>query len=143
MLKIEKGKFMQSLTPNLAVKDIKETVNYYKTLGFNLEVAVAEDRSFGIELKEEKHYVWAMIKRDSVEIMLQEKESLLEDVGTFFTEIGASATFYITVENLDRFYASIKNKVEIYKELETTWYGRQEFYVRDVNGYILGFASKG
>ncbi|EKB58258.1 hypothetical protein HMPREF9700_02066 [Bergeyella zoohelcum CCUG 30536] len=27
-------------------------------------------------------------------------------------------------------------------ELKTTWYGMQEFYLKDLNGYILGFAEK-
>ncbi len=27
-------------------------------------------------------------------------------------------------------------------ELKTTWYGMQEFYLKDFNGYILGFAEK-
>jgi hypothetical protein len=28
------------------------------------------------------------------------------------------------------------------KELETTWYGMREFYIKDCNGYILGFAER-
>jgi len=27
-------------------------------------------------------------------------------------------------------------------DLKTTWYGMQEFYLKDLNGYILGFAEK-
>lgn len=134
---------MQALTPNLAVKSIQETVDYYKTLGFQLEVAIADDKSFSIEFKEDKHYIWAIIKRENIEIMLQDQTSLSEDVGAFFNTLGSSATFYITIENTDSFYEAIKDHVEIYKPIETTWYGQREFYVRDINGYILGFASKG
>lgn len=36
----------------------------------------------------------------------------------------------------------LKKKVEIAKELSTTWYGMNEFYIRDNNGYILGFAEQ-
>lgn len=28
------------------------------------------------------------------------------------------------------------------KRITTTWYGQREFYIKDINGYILGFASK-
>lgn len=28
------------------------------------------------------------------------------------------------------------------KELSTTWYGMNEFYIRDNNGYVLGFAEQ-
>jgi uncharacterized glyoxalase superfamily protein PhnB len=74
--------------------------------------------------------------------MLQNTESLKEDVGVFFENIGASLTLYIDVENVDDLYVKIKDKVIIYKELNTTWYGQREFYIKDINGYILGFASK-
>ena len=39
-------------------------------------------------------------------------------------------------------YLKIKDKVTIYKEIETTWYGQKEFYIKDINCYILGFTSK-
>jgi hypothetical protein len=28
------------------------------------------------------------------------------------------------------------------KPVYTTWYGQKEFYIKDINGYILGFSSK-
>lgn len=49
---------------------------------------------------------------------------------------------YIEVENLEDFYNEIKEKVEIVKEFSNTWYGMNEFYIRDNNGYILGFAEQ-
>ncbi len=36
----------------------------------------------------------------------------------------------------------IKSKAEVVKDLETVWYGMQEFYIKDCNGYILGFAER-
>ena len=46
-------------------------------------------------------------------------------------------------EELNYVWAMIhKDKVIIYKEIETTWYGQKEFYIKDLNGYILGFTSK-
>jgi uncharacterized glyoxalase superfamily protein PhnB len=55
---------------------------------------------------------------------------------------GASVLFYIDVEDIDEVYKKLKEHVEIAKELETTWYGMREFYIKDCNGYILGFAEK-
>ncbi|MGE4462843.1 MAG: hypothetical protein AB7D49_10430, partial [Arcobacter sp.] len=88
------------------------------------------------------NYVWAMIHKDNVSLMLQSIESLKEDVGDFFQNLGASLTMYIEVENVDELYLKIKDKVTIYKEIKTTWYGQKEFYIEDINGYILGFTSK-
>ncbi len=135
---------MKSITLNLAVKDIKETIKYYQE-NFDFEVQMLVDESktiFDTQIKEELNYVWAMIYKDNVSLMLQSIESLKEDVGVFFENIGASLTLYIDVENVDDLYVKIKDKVIIYKELNTTWYGQREFYIKDINGYILGFASK-
>jgi len=32
--------------------------------------------------------------------------------------------------------------VEIVQDLATTWYGMREFYIRDLDGYLLGFGEK-
>ena len=50
-------------------------------------------------------------------------------------------TLYVSMENTKDFYEKIKDKVEIVKELHKTWYGADEFVVRDLNGYIIYFAE--
>jgi len=56
--------------------------------------------------------------------------------------LGDSVSFYIEVEAINALYQEIKPKAEVVKELETAWYGMQEFYIKDCNGYILGFAER-
>jgi len=133
---------MKTLTPNLAVKNIKETISFYRDiLGFELMMAVPEDQSgFGVEIDESKHYIWAMMQNGGVKLMLQEKENLKEDIGDFFDDIGASVSLYIEVDDVDALYKKLSEKVEIVKDIETTWYGMREFYIKDCNGYILAFA---
>ena len=135
---------MKSMIVNLAVNDIASTIIYYReNFDFELQMLVDESKTiFDTEIKKELNYIWAMIKKDGVSIMLQSIESLKEDIGVFFDNISASLTLYIEVENVDELYLKIKDKVSIYKEIETTWYGQKEFYIKDINGYILGFASK-
>ncbi|MFZ2890429.1 VOC family protein [Sulfuricurvum sp.] len=135
---------MQNLIVNLAVRDIGESIAYYRDiLGFTPIMAVSEDKSsFSPELEEGKRYLFAMVQSGGVEIMLQQDESLREDVGDFFTDIGASVTFYIRVDDVDGWYETIAPKVEIIKPIETTWYGMREFYIRDINGYVLAFATQ-
>lgn len=129
----------------MMVRDIKETVDFYvKNLGFELVMAVPETlNGMDTELADNKKYVWAQIKNGGVEIMLQSEESLKEDVPALKdATLGASCSFYMEVENLGEFHENIKDKVEIVKELFTTWYGMNEFYIRDNNGYILCFAGE-
>ena len=135
---------MKKLTPNLAVKDIKETVRYYQTnFGFELQMAVSEDKSImGSEFVDDTEYIWAMISRGDITIMLQREDNLKEDLGIdFFDKINASGTFYIEVEDVNALYEEVKSKVSIIKDIDTTWYGQREFYVQDINGYILAFAT--
>jgi uncharacterized glyoxalase superfamily protein PhnB len=135
---------MDNMIVNLAVRDIRKSIAFYRDiLGFTPIMAVPEDKSsFSPELEEGKRYLFAMVKSGGVEIMLQQDESLREDVGDFFTNIGASATFYIRVDDVNQFYETIASKVEIIKPIDTTWYGMREFYIRDINGYVLAFATQ-
>jgi uncharacterized glyoxalase superfamily protein PhnB len=73
--------------------------------------------------------------------MFQREDSFVEDIGKISTEVGSSATYYMEIENIDAFYETLKDKVEIVKAIGTVWYGAREFYVRDCNGYVLGFSE--
>ncbi|MTI32146.1 VOC family protein [Xanthovirga aplysinae] len=133
------------LTPNLEVKDIKETVDFYESiLGFSLVMAVPETQD-GIEqaLAEGKDYVYALVKKDKVELMFQRTDSFKEDIALARNlPMGASASFYMEIDGIKAFYEQIKSKHINPTKLKTAWYGMQEFYIADNNGYILGFAEK-
>ena len=135
---------MKSMIVNMGVKDIVSTVKYYQeNFDFELQMLVDESKTnFDTVIKKELNYIWAMLRKDDVSIMLQSIDSLKEDIGVFFDNVGASLTLYIEVENVDDLYLKIKDNVNMYKDITTTWYGQREFYIKDINGYILGFASK-
>lgn len=136
---------VNKLTPNLEVKDIESTVTFYQSvLGFTLVMAVpstqdAMDESF----ISDKDYVYALVKKDNVELMFQRTDSFKQDVTLARgLPIGASVSFYMEVNGLDDFFVSIKDKVDVFTAPEMAWYGMREFYLKDINGYILGFAEK-
>lgn len=136
---------MKKLTPNLMISDVNKTVEFYKNnLGFELVMATTETQDAVLtDIPEGKKVVYALMKNDSVEIMFQTEKSLKEDVPAFKNvRIGASISLYIEVENVEDFYNKIKEKVEVVKDLFTTWYGMKEFYIRDSNGYVLCFAQQ-
>jgi len=136
---------LKKLTPNFSVQDIGKTVVFYRdVLGFKLDMVVPEDKSDVIpELTEGKKYIYAMMSRDGVGVMFQRTDSIGEDVPPLKgVPIGASVSFYIEVEDINALYQEIKPKAGVVKELETAWYGMQEFYIKDCNGYILGFTER-
>lgn len=136
---------MNKMIPNLMVKDVKETVEFYKNnLGFKLEMAVPETQDEILtEITEDTNIVYALVRNGNIEFQFQAEDNLKKDITVFANStIGASVSFYMEVENLNSFYNEIKSKIEIVKELSTTWYGKNEFYIYDNNGYVLGFTEQ-
>ncbi len=136
---------VNKLTPNFEVKDIRKTVNFYQSvLGFSLVMAVPETQD-GIEqyFEDDKEYVYALVSKDTVELMFQRSDSFKRDVKMAKDiPFGASVSFYMEIEGLDNFYDDIKDKIAEITEPQLAWYGMKEFYIKDPNGYILGFAQK-
>ncbi len=136
---------INKLSPNFEVGSIEKTVKFYEEyLGFNLVMAVPESGD-GIhqKLDETKEYIYSMVSRDDIQFMFQRSDSFKEDVSfSKGLEIGATVSFYMDVEMVDDLYNSLKDKGIEMTEMKTTWYGMKEFYLKDLNGYILAFAEK-
>ncbi|ELY93550.1 hypothetical protein C482_19169 [Natrialba chahannaoensis JCM 10990] len=127
------------------VDSVKETVAFYEAhFGFEVTMAVpASEDNIRTNLETDEEIVYTLLERDGVEIMFQEAESLRSDVPAFSdSAVGGSVCLYIEVEDIEAFYESLADDVEVVTELNTTWYGMTECYVRDINGYILGFAEE-
>ena len=133
------------LTPNFEVTDVKKSVAYYQeNFGFMLIMTVPVTQD-GAEQSfvEGKEYVYAMMQKDNVEIFFQRTDTFKKDVVfAHGLPIGASVSFYMDVEGIKEFHQEMKSKNLQVTDLKTTWYGMQEFYLKDLNGYILGFAEK-
>jgi uncharacterized glyoxalase superfamily protein PhnB len=124
---------IKTLTPNLMVEDVNQTITFYEDVfGFELSQTVPEEGKFA----------WASMRSGDVEVMLQERSSLSEELPVFEnTPIGGSLTFYLRMNDLEGFYEKIKDQVTILQELHTTFYGMKEMAVKDLNGYVFVFAE--
>ncbi len=135
---------VNKLSPNFSVKNVYDTVKYYKeNFGFSLVVAVpSEGEGYHQSLEEKVEYVYAIVKKDDVEFIFEQKNSFKEDIEFVNNDIVyASVSFYMNVSGIDEFYKQVKAKNIELTELKKTWYGMKEFYVKDLNGYILAFAE--
>jgi uncharacterized glyoxalase superfamily protein PhnB len=74
--------------------------------------------------------------------MFQSFESLGEELPEISRQDGGSLLLYIQTKEIVQFHDRIKDKVNIFKGLEKTFYGATEFSVQDINGYILTFAEE-
>ena len=137
---------LQSITPNMMVKDVIQSVEYYtQILGFELFMWVDFDKQADFDgIHEDVEYAFAILKSGEYQLMLQSEKSLAEDLPflqKWYWE--SSVALYLKIENIKEYFESIKDKVEIARPLENTWYGMKEFYIKDINWYILGFAEMG
>lgn len=123
---------MESLSPNIFVRDMNRTIEFYKLLGFTVTMSVPET---GSEL------VWVMMTNGSVTFMFQTFESLADDLPEISRNDGSSLLLYISLKNIDSFFESVKDKVQVLKGLEKTFYGATEFSILDNNNYVLTFAE--
>lgn len=122
---------MDSIAPNIFVKDINKTINYYEQLGFTLTMKVPE----------EGEIVWAMMNNGNVNFMFQSFNSLGSELPEISRQKGGSLLLYIQIKDIKVYFNKIKNNVKVIKELETTFYGATEFSIEEINGYILTFAE--
>ena len=122
---------LKKLTPNFMVEDVRKTLDFYRdVLGFETVTTVDNGDEIG----------FAIVCRDDVEMMFQSRASLSENVPALTgSAIGASQTLLIEVSGIEQLYEQVRGKVEIVVDMHKTFYGTQEFYFRDVNGYILSF----
>ncbi|HZC06384.1 MAG TPA: VOC family protein [Ktedonobacterales bacterium] len=122
-----------SLTPNLMVEDVAQTVAFYRdALGFAVTDTAPEQGA----------PVWATVRAGAVSLMFQARPSLEEELPVFAGRpIGGALTLYIGVDDADALYARVHDKAQVVKEPVTMPYHAREFYIQDPNGYILGFSS--
>jgi len=123
---------LNSIAPCFAVADVGATIRWYAN---NLEFK-------SDPFPQSEPYVFAILRRDGVELMLQrlvgyEKPDLYARRG------GGVWDAYVRVDGVREYYEAVQEKVEIVKPLRLQPYGAWEFEVRDLNGYILVFSEIG
>jgi len=135
---------LTKLALNLMVEDVNRTVEFYQeVLGFEFVRGVIEElQEILTTYQQDRSLDYAMMKCGNVEVMFQAKRSLAEALPLLRgREIGGTLTLYMELDSVSELHARIKDKVTIVKDLHTTFYGMQEFYIEDCNGYILTFAE--
>lgn len=122
---------MESLSPNLFVKDMEKAIEFYTTLGFTVTMTVPETGDL----------VWAMMTCGSVSVMFQTIASLGDTLPDVRRTGGGSLLLYIKLKDIRAFFDRVKDKVTVIQGLEKTFYGATEFSIKDPDGFILTFAE--
>ena len=125
-----------SLIPNLMCDDVDATVAWYQQ---HFAAQLFDQVPF--EHAPDRHQ-WAIIGIGETSLMWQATESLRADVPFMADRVpGGGFTLFIRVEGLVKWTGQFAEPERIVKPLHTTFYGMQELYLRDPNGYILALAE--
>ena len=109
-----------ALTPMLQSGDLARTDAWYAgLLGFR-----ATGRAEG----------WLRLERDGVALMFMANHHLGAPAAT--------ATQYVTVDDIDALWDRVRDRVSAEWGPETMGYGMREFAVRDPDGYLLSFGQR-
>lgn len=124
---------LKSTATTLLVNDVAASAGYYtKYFGFSLY------KRFPLEGRP----TLAVLDLRGLYVMLQDKEIFYEERPTYIGgEIEPSFSLYIDVKNVQSLYDSLKDKLEIVQDYQQMFYGRYEFSVKDLDGYIVTFSG--
>ena len=120
----------RSIAPVFLVADVGATIQWYQSkLGFWSDPFPATEP-----------YVFAILFRDHVEIMLQRLENY-QKPDDYARRPGGVWDAYIRTTGLKELYDAVKDNVTIVQPLRQQPYGAWEFELSDPNGYVLVFSE--
>lgn len=127
---------VKALAPVLIVNAVEPCVQFWtERLGFTKENEVPGD---------DGKLVFASVRKDAVEIMYQTRASVVAENPSQAAELdGHSTVLFITLPStadLDSAERAVGD-APLVKARHKTFYGSEEFYVREPGGTVVGFAA--
>jgi uncharacterized glyoxalase superfamily protein PhnB len=120
---------MGYLSPLLAVRNMKETIEFYmNTLGFKM----------GMAFPDADNPEYADLSKDGVVLMFIPAKD--HGIGSG-EKLGIGVYLYMEIDgDIDEYYAELKGKgVKIVTDIQDEPYGVRDFSIEDINGYKLAF----
>lgn len=116
-----KQKKFHKLTPFVPVRDLRETLNYYRdTFGFSEEWTLGTDGG---------------IRRDDLRMIFCQDPDYIREINNDLHQF----TLIWFVDNVDEIYKEYKEerRIKIIQEIENKPWRIREFGVHDNNGYLI------
>jgi uncharacterized glyoxalase superfamily protein PhnB len=114
----------QTVVPMIHVPDVRATVGWYISIGFQLLRVNEEDGEIN----------WAKLSFGNSEVMFQSG-------GKPSTEDRREVDLYVTTDNVDELSRSLKDRAQVVEDVHDTFYDMREFILRDINGFWITFGQ--
>jgi uncharacterized glyoxalase superfamily protein PhnB len=124
---------MGYISPTLAVRNMKQTIEFYKdSLGFKM----------GMAFPDADNPEYADLSKDGMVLMFIPAENI--GIGKE-EKLGVGVNIYMQIDgDIDEYYNDLKNKgVKIVVDIKDEPYGIRDFMVEDIDGYKLTFNHAG
>jgi uncharacterized glyoxalase superfamily protein PhnB len=118
------GAMTQSVLPMIHVPDVRTTIEWYASIGFEVIRTNEEDGELN----------WAKLR-------FQNSELMLNAGGKASAEERREVDLYITTENIDEIFQRLNHQVQIVEEPHDTFNGMREFTLRDCNRFWITFGQ--
>jgi uncharacterized glyoxalase superfamily protein PhnB len=126
---------VKKLTPVLLVTEIEPCAKFWERVGFTRTVEVPESPEGGNKLG------FVILNSGPVELMYQTYASVERDAPAQLAGVARGPTFlYVEVESIKDTLAAMKG-VPISMQMRASFYGAQEFGVKDPAGHSVTFAE--
>ena len=123
---------MGYLSPLLAVRNVEETIEFYKNiLGFET----------GMVFPDENNPEYADLSKDGMVMMFL----LAKNMGIGSEEkLGIGVNLYMEIDgDIDEYYTELKNKsVKFVYDIKDEHFGIRDFAIEDIDGYQLTFNKR-
>jgi uncharacterized glyoxalase superfamily protein PhnB len=125
---------VKRITPILFVEQVEPCVQFWvDRFGFQKTAEVPDGNKLA----------FAMLQKDSVELMYQSYASADKDVTPISQQVRKGPTFlYLEVDNLDEAISAIQG-TEVVMPARNTFYGSKEIGIKDPAGHYVTFAQFG
>lgn len=129
--------YFNKIIPELSVRNLNNSLRFYKTIGFKIEYERPENK-------------FIFLSMDEIQLMIQEiSENDKWNIAPLSYPFGNGINFQLEVDNVELIYNNLlSNNYKIAFEIEENWYrqdnkllGNKEFLVQDPDGYLLRFSE--
>lgn len=120
------------VTPNLFADRIEPSIDFFKKVGFNLDVEVPEDDHIG----------FAILVNGPNQVMYQTRQSLRDDSEAFLPAADGTSPslLFITVSDVEGVAQALEG-YEIIMKMRDTFYGAKEISFLEPAGHVVTFAE--
>jgi uncharacterized glyoxalase superfamily protein PhnB len=125
----------QKLTPNLVVRDVAASMEFYRSvLGFQQAITVPD----------QPPYVFGSITSGNVEIFFNDQKAVAAEYPALGAKpVGGSLTLFIEVDGIEQVLAAVNQSgAKITMPLKEQFYGMREFAFEDPEGWVLTIAER-